>query len=160
MPRAVEKKTALVLKLRYILCPVALLLFILAIFFSSQKDNSPNCFGKTIMVKDEAICARVADDNNERIMGLSGASNLATNEGMLFIYDLPGNHGIWMKDMLINIDIIWLDESKSVLHIEENIKPDSYPKVYAPGSSAKYVIELKEGTINRLKINKGDKLYW
>jgi len=65
---------------------------------------------------------------------------------MLFVFENPGIHGIWMKDMKFPIDIIWLDKDMSVISKELNVSPDTYPQVFYPSREAYYVLEVKAGT--------------
>jgi len=81
----------------------------------------------------------------QREQGLSGRQSLNENEGMLFVFDSPGNYPFWMKDMNFPIDIIWLSEDGSVIYIKKNALPESYPEAYGPGTNdgeAKYVWKL------------------
>jgi len=61
-----------------------------------------------------------------------------------------GQHGIWMKGMLIPLDIVWLDERGTVIHLIEEApipsNPDDLP-VYTNLDPAKYVLELAAGTV-------------
>ena len=52
-----------------------------------------------IKIGDEVINVELALTNEERTQGLSGRGNLEKNEGMLFIFDVPGEYYFWMKDM-------------------------------------------------------------
>jgi uncharacterized membrane protein (UPF0127 family) len=61
-----------------------------------------------------------------------------------------------MKDMNYPIDIIWLDESFNVVHMEKVVKPDTYPNTFKPLKKSMYVLELRSGSIDRLNINLGD----
>jgi len=84
--------------------------------------------------------------NEERRQGLSGRPGLPLNTGMLFIFDTPGKHSFWMKDMLFNIDIIWFDADKNVVHVESNVSPDTFPRSFGPSTDTLYVLELPAGT--------------
>ena len=68
---------------------------------------------------------------------------------MLFIFEKPGVYGFWMKNMVIPVDIIFIDENKKVVHIEERVQPcENDPcKIYRPKSPVKYVLEVKAGFI-------------
>jgi len=79
--------------------------------------------------------------------GLSGASPLAPHNGMLFVFEKPGPQPMWMKDMKFSLDILWLDENKQVVHIEEHLASETYPKTFASPHPAKYVLELPSGTV-------------
>ena len=64
---------------------------------------------------------------------------------MLFVFAKPSVQCFWMKDMQFPIDIIWLDSTKKVTHIETNVDPMTYPKQYCGDDTTKYVIELRAG---------------
>lgn len=106
------------------------------------------------------IRAEVADDEDERFLGLSGRDSLAVDRGMLFIFEKPDVNGIWMRDMRFAIDAVWLDSGKKVIAVERNVSPESYPKVFGPSGDSLYVIELEEGRASELDIKLGETLSW
>lgn len=92
--------------------------------------------------------------------GLGGIEQLPSNQGMLFYMPNTDHPSIWMKDMLISIDAIWLDKERRVVHIEQNISPDSYPKIFRNPveKPAQYVLEIASGEVGHLGINLDDEL--
>jgi uncharacterized membrane protein (UPF0127 family) len=89
-----------------------------------------------VMVKDE-----------DRSMGLMFRPSLPRDRGMLFIFERPDFHGIWMKNCRFPIDIVWLDEERRVVHVAEAVPPckaDPCP-VYTPLRRAAFVVELNAG---------------
>lgn len=106
------------------------------------------------------IRAEVADDETERVEGLSGRSGLDANKAMLFVFEKPGIQGIWMKDMKFAVDIVWLDGNKKVIKIEENVKPSSYPEIYGPPVKSLYVIEFASGQTSVLGVKINQTLSW
>ncbi len=112
----------------------------------------------TIYVGSVAIAVTVADDETERIQGLSGVASLRDLQGKLFIFDGDSRWGIWMKDMLIPIDILWIDKNLQVVHIEENITPETYPAVFTSQTDARFVLEMNAHFVSSLKIKVGDRL--
>ena len=92
--------------------------------------------------------------------GLGGRESLADDRGMLFVFEQPGEHGFWMKDMLIAIDIIWISAEGRVVHIAtaepEPGVPDSELSLYRPGASALYVLEVREGLAADKGVQVGD----
>ncbi len=109
---------------------------------------------KTIAIDDEQFTVEVADEPIEQQKGLSGRKTLDSRSGMLFVFDVPAQQCFWMKDTLIPLDMLWFDESYKLIHIEQNVQPDSYPKNFCPNTDAKYVVELSAGSTarNNLKI--------
>jgi uncharacterized membrane protein (UPF0127 family) len=85
--------------------------------------------------------ASVADNLPERIQGLSGTPFLPENVVKLFVFGAPGSHSIWMKDMNYPLDILWLDEEGLVVHIEEDVAPESYPESFSSPTPAWFVVE-------------------
>ena len=95
-----------------------------------------------VMVKDE-----------DRAMGLMFRPSLPEGRGMLFVFGSLDFHGIWMKNCRFPIDIVWLDESRTVVHVAEAVPPckaDPCP-VYQPLRRATYVVELNAGEARREK---------
>lgn len=111
-----------------------------------------------IYIGSVAATVTVADDHDERMLGLSGTPSLRDLEGKLFIFDSDDKHGIWMKDMRIPLDIIWVDKDLNVVHIAENVDPSTYPEVFASPSDARFVIEMNAHFVSSLKIAVGDRL--
>lgn len=107
---------------------------------------------------DTQVSLIVVDTQATRVKGLSGRTALAPNEGMLFVFDQLGYQGIWMKDMLFPIDILWLDASTTIVDIRESVSPATYPQVFAPKAKALYVIELPRGFVAEHEIKIGDQV--
>lgn len=102
----------------------------------------------------------MADTPAKRQQGLSGRETLERDEAMLFVFEEDGYHAFWMKDMKFSIDMIWLDESMAIVHIERNVSPSSYPNTYKSPEPARYVLEVQAGTADRLNLQANDKAEW
>lgn len=110
----------------------------------------------SISVGEATFQMEVADTNELRAKGLSGRQELEENQAMLFVFEKSDKHSMWMKDMRIPIDIIWLDEKKKVVHVEHNIWPDNEPhKTYVSPKPARYVLEIKAGGAKKHNIDIG-----
>jgi hypothetical protein len=95
-----------------------------------------------VMVKDE-----------DRAMGLMFRPSLPYDHGMLFLFERPDFHGIWMKNCKFPIDILWLDEQHRIVHVAARVPPcrqEPCP-VYQPLQRASYVVELNAGQARREK---------
>lgn len=102
----------------------------------------------TLWLGDGIFQARVAKTSDERATGLSNVTNLDSNQALLMVFPSEGKWQIWMKDMKIPIDIVWLDKDKKVIYIVKNASPDdSTSVVFAPKSDALYVVELPAGSV-------------
>jgi uncharacterized membrane protein (UPF0127 family) len=100
---------------------------------------------------------RLADTEPARAQGLSGTSKLGANDGLLMVFDTDAAHGIWMKDMKIPIDIIWMNSNKKVIYIVTDAAPElGDTKTYAPNAPARYVLEVPSGAAKKAAIKIGD----
>ena len=98
----------------------------------------------------------LADTDATRVQGLSDVEKLDLNGGLLMDYGYDDTHGIWMKDMYMSLDIIWLDSDKKIIYIVKNAPPEVPVKtVYKPQSPARYVIELPAGSVDKSAIKVG-----
>jgi len=103
------------------------------------------------------IQLEVAQTQSALIRGLSGRTQMARDQGMLFIFPDTDRQCIWMKEMHFNLDIIWLSPDKRVQHIEKDVSPDTFPESFCvPGS--KYVIEVNAGITDAGGIQVGQSL--
>ena len=113
-------------------------------FHKKTKTPSEKLSTTQVFLGDKHYKLLVADTIPKRIQGLSGKTTPLPlgAEGMVFMFGYESNHGIWMKDMLMPIDIYWLDREWKVVHRELNVSPDTYPTVFAPPTNATFVVEL------------------
>ena len=116
----------------YIIVSIILALIIYALFFmnSSSKPSpyiasSNGCAG--LQLGSDCFMLEKADTDVLRVQGLSGRTSLPSSLGMLFIFDRASEQCFWMKDMLLPLDMIWLDSSKRIVKIEHNVDPSTYP---------------------------------
>lgn len=116
-----------------------------------------------IKINNEEFNLSVARTDEDRKKGLAKFDSIKENEGMVFIFDTPGNYSFYMKDMKFNIDIVFLNERKEVVSIFKNAKTTDYVnplqyEAYKPDYPSKYVLEFKEGTIQKIGLKLGDKI--
>lgn len=109
-------------------------------------------------VDDRCFQLDVANTHELRREGLSGRTQLESNEGMLFLYDTRGEYGFWMKDMNFPIDIVWLNDEDEIITIAADVSPDSYPETFYPAKKASKVIEIPAETAADLDLKIGDQL--
>lgn len=146
---------------------VAAFIVLVGVFFKNPSSlklfASPTPAGKkSITVGDADILVTLADDDSERVKGLSGTKSLGEREGMLFIFDKKDiQTSFWMKDMVIPIDIIWINDGK-VARIDKNVPapasgtPDSKLPLYRSGTPIDYVLEVGAGFSDKNGLKAGD----
>jgi uncharacterized membrane protein (UPF0127 family) len=103
----------------------------------------------------------IALTDKQKQEGLSIKNSMNENEGMLFFLGEPSKASFWMKNMHIPIDIIWLDENFSIVHIEKELSPCTlafYCPSYKPLKESLYVLETINGFANDHHLKLGDKI--
>jgi len=113
---------------------------------------------QSVFLRDVPVLVTPVDTPEDRQKGLSGVSALPQNEGMLFIFDEEGRYGFWMKDTLLALDIIWINNNQEIVHIEKNVRPESYPATYYSPVPARFVVEVNAFFTSTFNINVGDKV--
>jgi hypothetical protein len=91
--------------------------------------------------------AEVARTADERARGLMFRRSLGEREGMVFLFEEPGVYPFWMKNTLISLDILWLDDAGTVVHLERRVPPcrsDPCASVI-PLKPATWVLEVGAG---------------
>ncbi len=108
----------------------------------------------------DTIFSDLADTEEKRVRGLMFRNTLNDDQGMLFVFEKEGLYSFWMKNMNFAIDIIWLDKFKRIVHLEREVPPcekEPCPS-YVTAVPAKYVLELKAGSIEKRKLKLYDQL--
>ncbi|NVK13543.1 MAG: DUF192 domain-containing protein [Rhodobacteraceae bacterium] len=96
----------------------------------------------------------IADDEQERAKGLMFRESMPRGAGMLFVYDRPQSAAFWMKNTLIPLDIIFLDENGLVTSVHENAVPGDLSPI--PGGDEVFaVLEINGGLARRYGIAPG-----
>ncbi len=99
----------------------------------------------------------LADDAQERAQGLMHRESMPLSAGMLFAYEHPQRVSFWMRNTLIPLDMIFMDEAGRVTHIHENAIPLDETGIPG-GDRVQYVLEINGGLSQRLGIEIGSEL--
>lgn len=99
----------------------------------------------------------LADTAEERARGLMHRESLPTSAGMLFLYENPQRLSFWMRNTLIELDMIFVDPRGVVRHVHERAQPlDETPISGGRGLIA--VLEINGGLAGRLGIEPGSEM--
>jgi len=148
--KSVHKNT----KFSFIVILLAVIASVLIILFNKSTDDNPY-----LLVNGQKIYIETLTTEKQKEKGLSGRKFLASNNGLLFVYENMGNWKIWMKNMFFPIDVIWIDNEGIVVGVKTNISPESYPEIHQIDRQSRYIIELNAGAAERYNIKPGDKIY-
>jgi uncharacterized membrane protein (UPF0127 family) len=152
LPEGTNKKRIIFLVL------MALLLISGALLFNSPGQT------QVINVKFQngtLLKSEVADTPEKLLFGLAFRPSLPEGEAMLYIFGESGPHRVWTKEFQFPVDVIWVDESKIVVHLEKDVPPCSVnPCTWygPPPNDARYILETNAGFIAREKVAVGNQL--
>ncbi len=116
--------------------------------------------GTVVLPSGRTLSVEVADTPEKRARGYMFRRSVPEGEGMVFLMDREGFHPFWMKNCLIPLDILWLDERWRIVHMERSVPPceeDPCPS-YVPMRRSRYVLEIGSGASDRLGLGLGDRL--
>ncbi|MBV7269958.1 DUF192 domain-containing protein [Winogradskyella luteola] len=99
----------------------------------------------------------IADNEYETQTGLMYRAKLESNHGMLFIFPNVQMRSFYMKNTKIPLDIIYIDENKSIVSFQKNAKP--FDETSLPSEApAQYVLEINAGLSDEWQLEVGDKV--
>lgn len=148
MKKLLQAKTLLLL---------GLLIIIVLILSLGQFKKNPN--QKTLVINNKIkINVEIADTPAELTQGYSNHPPISDQEGMLFILPNAAKYNFWMKDMLFDLDFIYI-RNKRIVELVENVPaPANYQGknyIVYPKQAFRQVLEVKSGFIkkNKMKLN-------
>ncbi len=97
----------------------------------------------------------IADTPEAIQQGLMFRESLAPDAGMLFDFGMTRQAGMWMKNTLIPLDMLFILEDGRVVAIARNAQPGSLRSIN-PGVPVRAVLELTGGRAAELGIEPGD----
>jgi uncharacterized membrane protein (UPF0127 family) len=98
-----------------------------------------------------------ADKDSARMMGLMYRKSMEDTKGMLFIFETSEPHAFWMKNTIMSLDIIFVNENKEIIKIHKNTKPYSTESLPSVKPSI-YVVEVIAGFCEKYGVKEGDKI--
>jgi uncharacterized membrane protein (UPF0127 family) len=106
--------------------------------------------------KSHLVQVEVADTDAKRERGLMFRKELADGRGMLFLFDEEGEHGFWMKDTLIPLDLIFVDSSGKITGIIAQARPLTLEP--RNGGPSRMVLEVPGGWAAARGVRAGDRM--
>ncbi len=105
------------------------------------------------------IDIEIADDDLKREQGLMYRRQMELNHGMLFIFEDEDFRSFWMKNTYLPLDILYLDASRKILKIHENVATLNEQSIPSD-APAKYVVEVNAGFSALYNLQVGDRMHF
>lgn len=113
---------------------------------------------QSVLINGQVIAVEIADEPEEWARGLMGRRSLPEGSGMLFVFPDKQTRTFWMKDTLIPLDIIYIDDDRVVDLATLNPATQKDIPRHTSRLPANYVLEVRAGTIGRLGIIIGSEI--
>ena len=102
--------------------------------------------------------SEVADTREAKQRGMMFRNEMGPDEGMLFPYEDPEIMSFWMRNTVLPLDIIFIDEDGVITNIADGV-PYNEESVYSE-REAVAVLGLIGGRSEELGIEAGDRVTW
>ncbi|MCX2720583.1 DUF192 domain-containing protein [Lentiprolixibacter aurantiacus] len=99
----------------------------------------------------------IAESDYEIETGLMYREKMEANQAMLFIFPDVAFHSFYMKNTLIPLDIIFIDEGLNIVNIRQNAAPLDESGIPS-GLPVQYVLEINAGLSDKWGIQLGDRI--
>ena len=131
-----------------------------------EKEEQKPVPTEEVVLGGETFKLELAADKKARTRGLMDRKKIDDRGGMLFIFPAPRRQSFWMKNCLVDIDLLYLDRDGRVTTLHKmKVEPpkrkhESNPAYerrlgrYPSRGRAQFVIELKAGSIDRLELER------
>jgi len=134
----------------------------LLIFLAACAQNNDKNANRVLINNGEKIIAmdvQIADDIDEMAKGLMFVEKLDKNAGMLFVFEDEACQTFWMKNMLIPLDMIFIDDGLKIVDIKNAVPCKDDPcALYASKKPARYVLEVNSDFAGKNRIEEGNSI--
>lgn len=107
--------------------------------------------------KTTRFCAHPADDPESRTIGLMFQENLPELGGMIFDFGINDVVHMWMRNTVLSLDMIFINEAWEVVKIAKNTTPFSLA-IISSDLPVRRVLEINAGISEKYNIKVGDKV--
>ncbi|MFH1780298.1 MAG: metalloregulator ArsR/SmtB family transcription factor [Candidatus Micrarchaeota archaeon] len=122
---------------------------------SNQKNSA---YLESLSLPDGTMLSlELAVSPAEKNAGLSNRNELCSNCGMLFLFNAPSKQSFWMRDVLLPLDLVFLNDEYMVVDAEFNAQPclNSYCPLIVSSEDFSFVLETNAGFAEQYGLVKG-----
>ncbi len=102
----------------------------------------------------EVMTVELALTSEQLRTGMMWRTNMAENEGMLFVFPMPHRTAFWMKNTILPLSAAYIDPDGTILEIHD-LQPHNTNSVVATSSQVQFVLETRQGWFQRHHIAPG-----
>ena len=98
---------------------------------------------KFVNIGDKTYKCKIAKSEEDKRQGLMYVENLPPDEGMLFVWDSEDTRQMWMKNTLIPLDMIAINDDDEVIMVYPARPKD---ETLIPFMGTKYILEVNQNS--------------
>ena len=102
----------------------------------------------------EEMIAEMALNGIQQQTGMMFRTNMAENEGMIFVFPYPHQASFWMKNTSLPLSAAYISPEGMILEIHD-LEPHNTNSVKATAENVQYVLETSQGWFERKNIKPG-----
>ncbi len=106
---------------------------------------------------EAGFAVELADTPKARARGLMFRKSMPRGSGMLFVYEAPRRASFWMKNTLIPLDMIFVDQTGLIKHVHHRAVPGALTSIEG-GAGIYAVLEINGGLAKRYGIEPGSQM--
>jgi uncharacterized protein len=107
-----------------------------------------------LWIGPEEMITELALTPEQEQTGMMFRTNMAENEGMLFVFPWPHQTSFWMKNCSLPLSAAYIDPEGTILEIHK-LEPFNTNAVVATSDRIQYVLETPQGWFDRHHIGTG-----
>lgn len=143
--------------LRFLCTPIlGLVLALLPLTGHAQSASPQTLPTVTLNGGIHVIRAMVARTVQERSIGLMYRTDMAANDGMLFVFETPATQCFWMKNTPLPLSAAFIDDDGRIVNIED-MQPHTTDS-HCSRQPVRYVLEMHRGWFDKRGLKAGSRL--
>lgn len=115
-----------------------------------------------VMFLDQILVfnVEVVTTKTQRNIGLMKRPSLSQNNGMIFVFDQEELQRVWMKNMIIPLDVIFLSTKGKIVTILKGLQPciKDPCHIFESKEKAKYMLEVNADIVQKTGIKIGQRV--
>lgn len=135
------------------------ILFFLVFLQPVNSANALEGLVKFLNRSDATVFLEIAATDEQKEKGLMNRQNLPPNRGMVFVFRPAKKVTFWMKDTLIPLDMIFINNGK-IVKIAKNAEPIQTTILYPSDFDVTEVVEVNGGFTDAHMIEVGSTVFF
>jgi hypothetical protein len=118
------------------------------------KQAQPKLATIKLWLGPEEMITEMAITAEQQQTGMMFRTNMAENEGMIFVFPVTERASFWMKNCTLPLSIAYIDADGAIQEIHD-LQPHDTNSVTSAGANIRFALETPQGWFQRHKVHEG-----